>query len=162
MKTFAQWVGSLLVLALGGAMVLSGWHAPAEADLTYVEGVPQDVAFPSGGEVTYVVRFTIDGYRIDYPERHGSYYAVRKAVLSGQPLRAGLARPMGRTVSRDKISDLYTLTSGDETVLSREQAVQEEWDGAKGPVLRVGIVLLCLGTLFTFLCFRRTRQQRST
>ena len=138
MKTIVWWAISILMLVFGllgfVAVTVNYFRIPAESELTIVEGEPKDVETPEGGKVEFVVRFTVDGYRIEHPKQHGSYARVAHRAKLSKSVRVGIASLTGGTPKRGEIATLYTMTAGNETVLSYEEIMSEQWVVLRGGV----------------------------
>ena len=124
-----------------------------EAELTVVQGAASEYSSSSfeGGRFLH---FTVQGQAVEYSSDLPGYDKVLAAVQDGVPMTLGVSTKRETIFPRQGWVPLYTLSIGDETLLTYEHTVTKGYRGSHMTWLIPAFLLLLSGWGF-WNCFRR-------
>src|SRR3974390_1721853 len=161
--TVFEWLFCLAILLIGmGMLGMYVFHSlygtTPEYELTKVEGVATAVEISEYigryGARTEFLKFSVSGYKTEYSSSRPNYQQVLDAVQGDEKLQLWVSTKQETLFPRQGWVPLYKMCVGDDVVLSYDAALSRDKGGAFA-VLVVGSVLLAIGTLGLFQCFRQ-------
>ncbi|MCW1884735.1 hypothetical protein OKA04_08345 [Luteolibacter flavescens] len=152
--------GAMFLFAVGGLSLgeFNRRHgATREAELTEVSGLASDaeVSTVKGeyGARTKFLKFTVEGFRMTYPDDKPGYDRVFAAVESGTPVTVKVSTKRETVFPRDGWVPIYALTIGDDVVLTYQQTIAEKRGSSKAMHI-FGGVLTVIAVYGLYGCYR--------
>ena len=147
---FGIFVLGLFILAVGEFSRRHG--TTPESELLSFTGRATHATQSRSNELTYL-RFTLDGQTVDYASDHRGFSKVVDAIREGIPMKIGVSHKRETLLKRTGWVPLYTLSIGDEHLLTYHETVSKGYRASKAPHI-LSLFLLTIGGWGLLKCFR--------
>jgi hypothetical protein len=135
-----------------------------EGDLIVATGIASnaEISTVKGryGATTDFLWFSVGGYRVSFASDQDGYDRVLNAIRSGQKITIGISTKRETLLPRRGWVPLYTLSIGEDPILTYQSTISEGYRGSNAPFI-IGGVLLAISSWGLYRCFTNRNLSRT-